>query len=132
MEQEKIVEFLNILERWSEGEQCPGCLGGGGNPACAIRTCARSRGFLTCAECESMPCKRDAASENWLQDAAAFLELITQRYGDWNIMNLERIQEVGYRRFIDEMQEKVKSGFMTGDVITDEMLFTEVLKKMMG
>ena len=129
MEQEKVQEFLGILERWSQGDKCPGCLGGGGNPACPIKICSHEKGFLTCAECEGMPCKRSAANENWFQDAAAFLELITRRYADWNIENLEHIKEIGYRRFIDGMQEKVKDGFMTGDVITGEMIFTEALKK---
>jgi hypothetical protein len=130
--QERIIDFLEILERWSKGEKCPGCLGGGGNPACPVKTCTNDQGFLTCAECESMPCKRDADNENWLQDAAAFLELISKRYDNWNIENLERIKEIGYRRFIDEMQEKVEDGFITSDVVTDEMLFTEAMKKMQG
>ncbi len=132
VEQEKIVDFLNMLERWSEADKCPGCLGGGGNPACPIKTCARSRGFTTCAECDSMPCRRSEGNENWFQDASAFLELITRRYGGWNLENLRRIKEVGYRQFIDEMQEKVKGGFMTSAVIKDEMIFTELFRKATG
>lgn len=129
IEQEKVIDFLNIIEQWSRGDKCPGCLGGGGNPACPIRTCSNEQGFLTCAECEGMPCKRSAENENWFQDAAAFLELITTRYANWNIKNLERTKEVGYRQFIDEMQEKVKDGFMTSDVISSEMVITEAMKK---
>jgi len=132
MEQEKLIDFMKILEQWSKGDKCPGCLGGGGNPACPIKICAAEKGFLTCAECESMPCKRSADDKSWFQDAAAFLELITTRYARWNIGNLERIREVGYRQFIDGMQQKVKNGFMTGDVISSEMVFTEVFKKMAG
>ena len=132
MEQEKVMDFLNILERWSKGDTCPGCLDGGGNPACPIKTCANEQDFLTCAECESMPCKRSADNENWFQDASAFLELITRRYADWNTGNLERIQEIGYRRFIDEMQDKVKDGLTTSDIIANEMVFTEVLRKSPG
>jgi len=79
-----------------------------------------------------MPCKRSAENENLFQDAAGFLELITKRYASWNIRNLERIKEVGYRQFIDEMQEKVKDGLMTSDVISDEMVFTEAFKKLQG
>jgi hypothetical protein len=132
MEQEKVMDFLSILERWGEGDKCPGCLGGGGNPACPIKTCSREQGFMTCAECEGMPCKRSEDNENWFQDAPAFLDLITRRYDNWNIGNLERIKEIGYRRFTDEMQEKVKDGFMTGDVITDEMVFTSALREVSG
>ena len=129
IEQEKVMDFLNLLEQWSKGDTCPGCLGGGGNPACPIKTCAQGKDFITCAECASMPCKRSLENENWFQDAAAFLELITRRYANWNIKNLERIKEVGYRQFVDEMQKKVEDGFMTSDVISSEMIFTEAFKK---
>ena len=132
IEQEKVMDFLKILEQWSKGARCPGCLGGGGNPACPIRTCSNEQGYLTCAECGGMPCKPSAENENLFQDAAAFLELITRRYDNWNIRNLERIKEVGYRQFINEMQEKVKGGFMTSDVITGEMVFTEAMKRLQG
>jgi len=132
IEQEKVMDFLKILEQWSKGARCPGCLGGGGNPACPIRTCSNEQGYLTCAECGGMPCKPSAENENLFQDAAAFLELITRRYDNWNIRDLERIKEVGYRQFIDEMQEKVKDGFMTSDVITGEMVFTEAMKRLQG
>ena len=57
------------------------------------------------------------------------MELITKRYRGWNIENLERIREVGYRQFIDQMQEKVNTGFLTSDVISDEMIFTELFNK---
>ncbi len=131
-EPEKVTDFLNLLERWSMGDKCPGCLAGGGNPACPIKICSGEKGFLTCAECGGMPCRRGAESENPFQDAAAFLELITKRYSGWNISNLERIKEVGYRQFIDEMQKKVKDGLMTGDVISNEMVFTEAFRKLQG
>ena len=128
---ERITDFLNILEQWSKRETCAGCLGGGGNPACPIKICASAKGFMTCAECDSLPCKRSADNENPFKDASAFLELITKRYHGWNIKNLERIREVGYRQFIDQMQEKVNTGFLTSDVISDEMIFTEVFNKLL-
>jgi hypothetical protein len=61
--------------------------------------------------------------------AAAFLGLITKRYSNWNIVNLERIREIGYRCFIDEMQEKVRNGFLTSDVISREMVMSEATEK---
>ena len=63
-------------------------------------------------------------------EAPFFLEMITKRYAHWNIKNLKRIQEVGYRKFVDEMQEKVKSGFLTSDVISSDMVITEAIEKM--
>jgi len=129
IEQERVADFLAILEKWSQGPRCPGCRGGGGNPACSIRACSQQQGFLTCAECERMPCGQGAEDGNWMQEAGAFLEMITSRYSGWNIRNLERIREIGYRRFIDEMQAKVRDGFMTSDVISSEMVFTEAIKR---
>jgi hypothetical protein len=127
--QERVTDFLEILDKWSKGDKCPGCRGGGGNPACPVKVCAHEKGFLTCAECDRMPCGQGAESGNWMQEAGAFLEMITRRYAGWNIENLERVREVGYRRFIDEMQAKVRDGFMTGDVISSEMVFTEAIKR---
>ena len=129
IEQERVADFLAILQKWSAGDRCPGCRGGGGNPACSIRACSQQQGFLTCAECQRMPCGQGAESGNWMQDAGAFLEMITRRYAGWNIGNLQRKREIGYRRFIDEMQEKGRGGFMTSDVISDEMVITEAIKK---
>jgi len=56
--------------------------------------------------------------------------MITKRYANWNMENLQRIREVGYRQFIDEMQQKVQKGFLTSDVISGEMVVTEFLEKM--
>jgi hypothetical protein len=56
--------------------------------------------------------------------------MITKRYAGWNIKNLERIQEVGYRKFVDEMQKQVKNGFLTSDIISGEMVITEAIQKM--
>ena len=131
IEPEKIKDFLNLLENWGESDKCPGCHAGGCNPACLIKKCASEKNFLTCAECESLPCKQSSEIPNLFEDPAAFLELITKRYSNWNIENLERIREIGYRKFIDEMQQKVKEGFMTSDVISSEMIVTEMMAKMM-
>ena len=62
--------------------------------------------------------------------APAIFKMITRRYASWNIENLKRIRNVGYRKFIDEMHERVKKGFLTSDIISDEMVVTEFLEKM--
>ncbi len=127
IERERVVDFLNILQNWSQGKKCPGCSPGGGIPSCPVRACTQQRGFLTCAECVRMPCNQ--LEEELLPEAAAFLGLVMKRYSNWNIGNLERIREVGYRRFVDEMQKKVRSGFLTSDVISREMVVSEVTEK---
>jgi hypothetical protein len=131
LEQEKMTEFLNILKQLSEARKCPGCLAGGGNPGCPMKTCTGEKRYLTCAECDSMPCSTDEKEKGGdPMSAPAILGMITRRYAGWNIENLKRIQEVGYRKFIDEMQQKVKKGFLTSEVISDEMVVTEFLGKL--
>ena len=81
-------------------------------------------------ELHMMPCKpSDTDKENPMM-TRAMLELISRRYQNWNIENLKKIKEIGYRKFIDEMEKKVKEGFMTSDVIGKDMVLTEVMKKM--
>ena len=131
IEQERMINFLNILEQMSQANKCPGCLNGGGNPECPIKVCAKKLGYLTCAECDKMPCHiSEQGSGGESMEAPFFLEMITKRYANWNIENLKRVREVGYRKFVDEMQEKVKSGFLTSDVISSDMVVTEAIEKM--
>jgi len=128
IERERIVDFLNILQKWSQASKCPGCLPGGGIRSCPIRACLEQRGFLTCAECDMMPCNR--LQQGPSAKAAAFFELVNRRYSNWNIRNLERIREIGYRRFVDEMQKKVRNGFLTSDVISRETVVREAMERM--
>ncbi len=72
----------------------------------------------------------EEGAEREFMSPPSVLEMITKRYAKWNLENLKRIQERGYRRFIGEMQEKVKNGFLTSDVISPEMVVTEFLEKM--
>ncbi|MDY6880524.1 MAG: DUF3795 domain-containing protein [Desulfatiglans sp.] len=135
VEQEKIREFIEILDNWSRGEKCPGCWEGvcwesSGTTACLVRECTKKQGFLTCAECEKMPCHEHHGDEVIESpQAGAWLQIVTKRYSGWNIDNLRRIREIGYRRFIDEMEKKVKSGFLTSDVIGSEMILSEFRKR---
>ena len=80
-----------------------------------------------------MPCHERRDGDNSEQpEAAGWLELITKRYARWNIENLEHARELGYRRFIDEMQEKVKGGLLTSDVISSDRVISEAFKNMEG
>jgi len=128
IQRERVEDFLNILQNWSQGSKCPGCWAGDWEShSCPIRACSQQKVFLTCAECDRMPCNH--LEEGSSPGAAAFLGLITKRYSNWNIVNLERIRGIGYRRFVDEMQEKVRNGFLTSDVISREMVMSEATEK---
>ncbi|MFQ5758556.1 MAG: DUF3795 domain-containing protein [Candidatus Bathyarchaeia archaeon] len=76
---------------------CPGCLGGGGDPNCKVRQCAKQKGYTTCAECnEASTCER--------------LQPFLKKYSGHK-ETLERIREIGVASWAEEMNEKVKSGF---------------------
>jgi hypothetical protein len=75
-----------------------------------------------------MPCNQPQQGPS--AEAAAFFKLVNRRYSNWNIRNLERIREVGYRRFVDEMQEKVRNGFLTSDVISRETVVSKAMERM--
>jgi hypothetical protein len=130
VEQDTMKEFLEVLAKLRDAVICSGCNAGGGNPVCPIKTCAQEKGFLTCAECHKMPCNLIVPQQNNdPMNACVYLEIITKRYSNWNIKNLERIKEVGYRQFVDEMQEKVKKGFLTSDVISSEPVVSQAIEK---
>lgn len=131
VEQDAMREFLAVLAKLRDAVICPGCNAGGGNPVCPIKVCAQERGFLTCAECEKMPCNLiEPKHDNDPMNACVYLDIITKRYSSWNIKNLEHIKAVGYRQLVDEMQEKVKKGFLTSDVISSEQVITQALDKL--
>ena len=85
--------------------KCNGCKAGGGNPFCTIRKCCSKKGIKSCAECEEFPC--DKKMLRWL----------SERYRGWNVKNLERIRSIGYEKWLEEMENKVEEGFVTGDII---------------
>ena len=130
VDQDKMQEFLAVLAKLRDAVICPGCNAGGGNPVCPVKACVQDKGFLTCAECDKMPCNLIAPQHNNdPMTACVHLEIITKRYANWNIKNLEHIKAVGYRQLLDEMQEKVKKGFLTSDVISSEPVITQALNK---
>jgi hypothetical protein len=50
--------FMKGLTCVQAMQMCPGCKKGGGNPACAIRSCASKRNIENCSQCnELMECK---------------------------------------------------------------------------
>jgi hypothetical protein len=75
--------------------ECPGCIGGGGDPNCAVRECAKQKAYATCAECTEMEkCEK------------------VQRYGGPHaIEGLRKIRAVGVDKWVEEMQKKVNTGY---------------------
>lgn len=93
-------EFEGVLE-WLMAQDCPGCLAGGGNPACAIRICAKDKGFAGCWDCTEVACEK--------------VQEIDQGYPGAQ-ENRRRISEVGPQAWLDEQAAKVDGGFSYLDV----------------
>ena len=88
-------EFESVMNGLTKlfGE-CPGCIGGGGDPECAVRQCAKQKGYATCAECDAMEtCEK------------------VQKYGPKALEGLRKIKTVGVDKWVEEMQKKVDSGY---------------------
>lgn len=76
---------------------CPGCLNGGGDPDCKVRSCARQAGYATCAECsENQNCEKLAPFQEGYKGLSAALEKIKQTSTD---------------KYAEEMQRKVANGY---------------------
>lgn len=75
---------------------CPGCLQGGGDPNCKVRSCAKEKGYRTCAECgEAETCEK----------------LAPYREGYGLVPALESIKQKGIEGYAEEMQRKVDDGY---------------------
>ena len=87
-------EFEGVL-KWLETQDCPACRGGGGNPDCAIRICAKERGYSGCWECTDF----DAGCDKLQEIAAGYPELMD---------NLRRIAQVGLDPWVQEQAARVE------------------------
>ncbi|MFB0562353.1 MAG: DUF3795 domain-containing protein [Candidatus Lokiarchaeia archaeon] len=123
--------FKKLVTNFINMENCRGC-GEGGNPTCPIMICAKEKGYVTCAECESLEeCTDPSKPNNWdLTNKEDFFKIISIRYNNWNQENLKEIKKSGYRKFLDKIKEKIKKGFRTGEVISKEKVFRKALEKM--
>jgi len=76
---------------------CPGCLEGGGDPNCKVRSCAKQKGYRTCAECDEVE-----TCENLAPYREGYKGLITA---------LQSIRQNGIGKYVEEMQKKVDEGY---------------------
>lgn len=92
-------EFLADLS--DPDKSCPGCRQDGGPPFCTIRKCAREKGFDLCVYCEEYPCRRV------LGIAEGYPTLLADG---------ERIRKIGVDAWIQEQEERAKTGFAYMDI----------------
>jgi len=75
---------------------CPGCLQGGGDPNCKVRSCVEQKGYRTCAECsETETCEKLAPYLKGYGLTAA----------------LQSIRKKGIQSYAEETQRKVDGGY---------------------
>jgi len=51
-------KFWSFLQGMALHGVCISCKEGGGNPGCAVRTCAKEKSVEICALCENYPCEK--------------------------------------------------------------------------
>jgi len=137
MKAQEVNNTLGTLRQYvairEKAGQCPGCFKGGGPSAmCSIAKCVKSRGYWTCAECEYFnpesqePCPHSDAdlASTRMGSRRETLTMVCRRYSSNNSENLRRCREVGYPAFIAETKEKVRKGWRTWQVISNEKLMT--------
>ncbi|MBD3340044.1 MAG: DUF3795 domain-containing protein [Candidatus Lokiarchaeota archaeon] len=131
------MKTLKKYVKSSNRGTCPGCFVNQGPPSsfCGIAKCVKSKGYWTCAECNDFdpssesPCPYIEENPMPMADKGQMSKLICTRYNKNTIKNLKRCQEIGYVEFIKEAKEKVENGWRTWQVISDEMVFTNAMKK---
>ena len=96
------VEFWKFLDGLCGPDKaCPGCRQDGGPPFCTIRKCVREQEIEVCVFCEDYPCKRV------LGIAKGYPTLIADG---------KRMKEIGIEAWIEEQEERAKTGFAYVDI----------------
>jgi len=143
---QEVNQTIEILKKYikirPENGLCRGCYYRVAFP-CSISQCVKSKGYLTCAECDEFDPGADHICPHRDEENAKIpdrpfasrsqaLQLVTRRLCSTNIENLRRCQEIGYINFIAEMKEKVNNGWRTWQVISPENVFREFYFKHSG
>jgi hypothetical protein len=95
--------FWKALERFGQMDKtCAGCRSGEcGDPRCEIRKCAKAKGVEVCSACPDFPCKH--------------IEGLAERYPTL-IADAKRQRKVGLDRWIQEQEDRIKTGFSYADI----------------
>lgn len=116
--------------------RCPGCHNGGkGTKVCGIAQCILSKGYWTCAECNDYnpesetPCPHLDQNAPYITDKGKMMKLMCARYSKDPNENLKKIREIGYFEFLKEIKEKVANGWRTWQIINNDLVFTNEIKK---
>jgi len=90
----QVMEFLEFLPHMGEQTCCTAEASPCGNPACEIRTCVKSKGFRTCAECVDYP-------------TCSKLDFLKPHHPTL-LADLNSIKEKGFEQYVSEVISKFK------------------------
>ena len=76
---------------------CPGCLGGGGDPNCKVRQCAKQKHYRTCAQCDQTEICESLAPYRKGHPAL--------------VQDLKTITQKGAEGYAEDAQQKVDEGY---------------------
>ena len=131
-----VFKVLEVVIKSGEQGKCPGCfVGSPMSQFCGIAQCVKSKGYWTCAECSEYdpnsdsPCPHVNPSPMPMADKGSMTKMICKRYGKDTVNNLQKCRDIGYQAFINEVKKKVENGWRTWKIISDEMVFTNAMKK---
>jgi hypothetical protein len=97
----QLLEKLRSLSKHG-GDGFKGCRGGAcGIPSCEIRKCAQERKMDVCSSCKDYPCDK--------------VKSLAKRYPNL-IADGTRQKEVGLPKWIEEQEERCKTGFCYADI----------------
>jgi len=102
---EEVIQFIPggdgfwpFLKGMAEDGICISCKSGSGNPACAIRICAKEKEIGACALCAEYPCEKFGAY------MGAYLTTLKQ--------DNELLRDKGIEAWAELQDERRKSGFI--------------------
>ena len=127
-----VLGTIKTLKKYVETDSCPGCFKREAGFICSIGRCVREKGYWTCAECEDFnpesthPCPHtDINSFPGIPSRGELSALACKRYNSNTIENLKKCREIGYPTFINEIKEKVRNGWRTWQIISNEMVVSK-------
>ena len=131
------LKTLKKYIKMNKRGNCPGCFNNQGPPSaiCGIANCVKSKRYWTCAECgeydpeSETPCPNINKDAMPIADKGQMSKMICARYSRDTAKNLKKCREIGYLAFIKEAKDRVANGWRTWQIISDELVFTDAMKK---
>lgn len=129
-----IDNLKKFIEHRESADSCPGCHPSGGPlKMCPIWKCVKAKGYLTCAECDEYKVDSESPCPHFETDHPDVLlpskgkisNLVCKRYKSNNVENLRKCRDLGYPAFVEETKKRLRKGWRTWQVISNEMVVSK-------